>query len=60
MRAGGADEREANVRVGALAGFEHGVLAMIVSPAAIISLATGAVVPRTDFTWPWAIVAYTT
>jgi hypothetical protein len=56
MRAGGAGEREAKVRLGALAGFEHGVLAMIVCPAAIIALATGVVVPRTDFTWPWAIV----
>ena len=56
MRAGGADKREAKVRVGAIAGFEHGVLAMIVCPAAIIALATGVVVPRTDFTWPWAIV----
>ncbi len=56
MRAGGAGEREAKVRVGALAGFEHGVLAMIVCPAAIVALATGVVVPRTDFTWPWAII----
>ncbi len=56
MRAGGADKREAKVRVGALAGFEHGVLAMIVCPASIIALALGVVVPRTDFTWPWAIV----
>jgi hypothetical protein len=56
MRAGGAGEREAKIRVGALAGFEHGVLAMIVCPAAIIALATGVVIPRTDFTWPWAIV----
>jgi hypothetical protein len=56
MRAGGAGEREAKVRLGALAGFEHGVLAMIVCPAAIIALATGVIPPRTDFTWPWAIV----
>src|SRR5437764_5505129 len=56
MRAGGADKREAKIRVGALAGFEHGVLAMIVCPAAIIALATGVIPPRTDFTWPWAIV----
>lgn len=56
MRAGGADKREAKVRVGALAGFEHGVLAMVVCPAAIVALATGVVIPRTDFTWPWAIV----
>lgn len=56
MRAGGADEREAKVRVGALAGFEHGVLALIVCPAAIAALITGAVIPRSDFTWPWALI----
>lgn len=56
MRAGGADQREAKVRVGALAGFEHGVLAMIVCPAAIVALAIGVAIPRPDFSWPWAIV----
>jgi hypothetical protein len=56
MRAGGASKREAKVRIGALAGFEHGMLAAIVCPAAIISLAAGLVIPRTDFTWPWAII----
>lgn len=56
MRAGGAGEGEAKVRVGALAGFEHGTLAMIVCPAAIAALIAGVVVPRTDFTWPWAMI----
>jgi hypothetical protein len=56
MRAGGANKREAKVRVGALAGFEHGVLAMIVCPAAIAALILGVVIPRTDFTWPWALI----
>lgn len=56
MRAGGAGKRESKVRIAALAGFEHGTLAMIVCPAAIAALITGAVVPRTDFTWPWAII----
>lgn len=56
MRAGGADKREANIRVGALGAFEHGVLALIVCPASIVALVTGVVVPRTDFTWPWAII----
>lgn len=56
MRAGGADKREANVRVSSLAGFEHGVLALIVCPASIVALILGDVVPRTDFTWPWAII----
>lgn len=56
MRAGGADPREANVRVSALAGFEHGVLAMIVCPAAIVAVAMGLHIPKPDFTWPWAII----
>jgi hypothetical protein len=56
MRAGGAGRREAKVRIGALAGFEHGMLAAIVCPAAIIALVAGVVIPRTDFTWPWAII----
>lgn len=56
MRAGGADKREAKVRVSALAGFEHGVLAMIVCLASIISVALGQQIPRPDFTWPWAII----
>ncbi len=56
MRAGGADEREAKVRIGGLAAFEHGVLALIVCPASIAALVSGVVVPRTDFTWPWALI----
>lgn len=56
MRAGGASEREAKVRIGALAGFEHGVLALIVCPAAIAALLLGVVIPRTDLTWPWALI----
>jgi hypothetical protein len=56
MRAGGADKREASVRVTALAGFEHGVLALLVCPAAIVAFALGKVIPRTDFTWPWAVI----
>jgi uncharacterized membrane protein YbhN (UPF0104 family) len=56
MRAGGADKREATVRVSALAGFEHGVLAIICCPAAIVAWAIGVTVPRSDFTRPWAII----
>ncbi len=56
MRAGGADEREASVRVSALAGFEHGVLSLIVCPASIVALALGVAVPKPDFTWPWAVI----
>jgi hypothetical protein len=56
MRAGGADKREAKVRVSALAGFENGVLAIIVCPAAIVAWALGDVIPRKDFTQPWSII----
>jgi hypothetical protein len=55
MRTRGAGRREAKVRTIALAGFEHGVLAAIVCPAAIVALILGEVIPRTDFTWPWAL-----
>jgi uncharacterized membrane protein YbhN (UPF0104 family) len=57
MRSGDADPREAKVRVSALAGFEHGILALIVCPAAIAALALGLRIPKPDFTWPWAVVA---
>lgn len=56
MRAGGADKREAKARVSALAGFEHGALALIACPAAIAALIIGAMSPRHDFTWPWAVI----
>jgi uncharacterized membrane protein YbhN (UPF0104 family) len=56
MRAGGADERETKVRVSALAGFEHGVLALIVCPAAIVAVALGTSFPRPDYAWPWAVI----
>lgn len=56
MRAGGADEREAIVRVGALTEFEQAVLAMIVCPASIVALVLGVSHPRPDFTWPWAVI----
>jgi hypothetical protein len=56
LRAGGFDKRQARVRVAALAGFEHGALAAIVCPAAIIALLLGYTIPRADFTLPWAIV----
>ena len=56
MRAGGASENEAKVRVGALAAYEHGVLALIVCPAAIAALLAGVAIPRTDLSWPWALI----
>jgi hypothetical protein len=56
MRAGGAGAHEARSRVIALAGFEHGGMAFVVWPAAVAALIVGAAFPRTDFTWPWALV----
>lgn len=56
MRAGGADKREAKLRIGALGAFEMGVLALICCPASIAALVAGGVIPRTDFTWPWALI----
>lgn len=56
MRAGGAHEREAKVRVSALAGFEHGALAILACPVAIAAILIGATYPRADFTWPWAVI----
>lgn len=52
----GADQREAKVRVTALAGFEHGSLALIVCPASIAAVAIGVSLPRPDFSWPWAVI----
>jgi uncharacterized membrane protein YbhN (UPF0104 family) len=56
MRAGGASAREGKARTIALAGLEHGALAIIVCPAAAVALILGDVIPRTDFTWPWALI----
>jgi MFS family permease len=56
MRAGGASRHEARSRVIALAGFEHGALAFLVCPAAVATLILGLVIPRGDFTWPWALI----
>jgi hypothetical protein len=56
MRAGGADEREAIIRVGALTEFEQAVLAIIVCPASIAAVALGVGHPRPDFSWPWAVI----
>jgi uncharacterized membrane protein YbhN (UPF0104 family) len=55
MRAAGADEREARVRVTLLAGLEHGILAFPCSLAAIYLLVRGIDKPPHDFTIPWAV-----
>jgi hypothetical protein len=56
LRAAGAKERSAKVRVASLAGLEHGVLALIGTVAAIFVLALGFLRPPADFTIPWAVI----
>jgi hypothetical protein len=56
LEAAGADEREASVRVSALAGLEHGVLALGGTGAAIVVLVQGLGKPPGDFSLPWAII----
>jgi uncharacterized membrane protein YbhN (UPF0104 family) len=56
MRAAGAAERDAKVRVSALAGLEHGVLSVGCSIAAIYVLAAGLTKPPLDFAVPWAVI----
>lgn len=56
VQATGASKRRASVRVSALAGLEHGVLAIIGTAAAIAALAAGMSKPPLDFTLPWAII----
>jgi hypothetical protein len=56
LRGAGASKRKSSVRVSALAGLEHGVLAIGGTVAAIIVLATGRSAPPMDFTLPWAVI----
>jgi uncharacterized membrane protein YbhN (UPF0104 family) len=56
LRAAGADERGAKVRITALDGFEHGVLSLIGEIAAIVLLVRGATAPPLDFIVPWAVL----
>jgi uncharacterized membrane protein YbhN (UPF0104 family) len=56
LRAAGADERDARNRVSALAGMEHGVLAVIGTVAGIVVLAEGRGAPPADFSLPWAVI----
>lgn len=55
MRFAGASQRETKVRVGLLAGFEHGVLTVPGTTAAVALLAEGARRPPLDFLIPWAV-----
>lgn len=56
VQAAGADEAEGKVRASALAGMEHGVLAIGGTVTAIVVLASGRNHPAPDFTLPWAII----
>lgn len=56
LRAAGADERDATVRVSALAGMEHGVLAILGTAAGITVLAQGLSQPPLDFSIPWSVL----
>lgn len=56
LQAAGADEAEAKVRVAALGGLEHGVLAIGGCGTAIALLASGRGQPPLDFTLPWAVL----
>ena len=56
LEAAGASRRDAQVRATALAGLEHGVLAIGVCGAAIAILASGLSQPPANTTVPWAII----
>jgi hypothetical protein len=56
LRAAGADEYDAKIRVSALAGLEHGALAVIGTVAGIVVLAEGRSAPPADFSVPWAVL----
>lgn len=56
LEAAGAAEGDAKARATALAGLEHGVLALGSCGAAIAVLASGLSQPPADFTIPWAII----
>lgn len=56
MRAAGADQRDAEVRVGGLDALEHAPLALGCCVASIFLLVTGRTdPPPLDFVWPWAV-----
>lgn len=56
LRSAGADEDQANVRVAALTGIEHGVLAIAGCAASIAVLAAGFTRPPANVTIPWAVL----
>ena len=56
LQASGADERDAKVRVSALAGMELGVLPVLGTAAGIVVLIQGLAKPPPDFSIPWAVI----
>ena len=56
LEAAGAEPADARARVAALAGLEHGVLAIGGCGAAITVLVSGGSNPPADFTIPWAVI----
>jgi hypothetical protein len=56
LEAAGTSRRDAQVRATALAGLEHGVLAVGVCGAAIAVLTSGLAQPPVDATIPWVII----
>lgn len=56
LRSAGAEKRDATVRVSALAGMEHGVLAVLGTAAGITVLAMGLSRPPADFSIPWSVL----
>jgi hypothetical protein len=56
LQSAGADETEAKARAAALAGLEHGVLAIGGTVTAIIVLVGGLSEPSLSYTLPWAII----
>jgi uncharacterized membrane protein YbhN (UPF0104 family) len=57
LRAAGATDRDARVRLTAAGGLELVLLAAAATVTAIVLLVQHVVVPHADFTWPWAIAA---
>lgn len=56
LKAAGANQEDARARASALAGMEHGILAIGGCACAIVVLVSGLSQPPPDFTLPWAII----
>ncbi len=56
LEGGGCSRREAKMRVTALGGMEHGVLALVATVAAIVTLVRGEPEPPLDVLIPWAVI----